>query len=186
MVLRDKDNADEKVYTFILKDNVGDGTADLYPDTNHSGGEREPGTGNEETPESDGNRQREPATLSWEYDFRVPRSDFNRSNKGDADTAVDARAECAGQETQEMKMQLKKQEKEDHEEEDEIEIFIPWRSFKPTYRGKEKRDAEPIDLKAIWRMSLMMRRYVPHSKRSENPRQMVSVPFLSFSCHPPW
>lgn len=39
-------------------------------------------------------------------------------------------------------------------------IFIPWSSLNPTYRGKLKKDAEPIDLKKIKRFSIMMRRWV--------------------------
>lgn len=38
-------------------------------------------------------------------------------------------------------------------------IFIPWSSLNPTYRGKLKKDAEPIDLMKIKRFSIMMRRW---------------------------
>ncbi len=38
-------------------------------------------------------------------------------------------------------------------------VYIPWKEFKATYRGKEKRDAPPLKLKMIKRISLMMRRY---------------------------
>ena len=38
-------------------------------------------------------------------------------------------------------------------------VFIPWVSLNPTYRGKLKKDAEPLDLKKIKRFSIMMRRY---------------------------
>lgn len=38
-------------------------------------------------------------------------------------------------------------------------IFIPWSSLKPTYRGKERKDAKPLDLTSIKRVSIMMRRY---------------------------
>jgi hypothetical protein len=37
-------------------------------------------------------------------------------------------------------------------------VFIPWESLNPTYRGKLKKDAEPLDLKKIKRFSIMMRR----------------------------
>ena len=37
-------------------------------------------------------------------------------------------------------------------------VFIPWNSLNPTYRGKLKKDAEPLDLKKIKRFSIMMRR----------------------------
>ncbi len=39
-------------------------------------------------------------------------------------------------------------------------VFVHWNEFKPTYRGREKEDAKPLDLKHIKRISLMMRRYV--------------------------
>ena len=39
-------------------------------------------------------------------------------------------------------------------------IFIPWSALTPTYRGKPKKDAEPLDLKKIKRFSIMMRRCV--------------------------
>jgi len=42
-------------------------------------------------------------------------------------------------------------------------VFIPWSALNPTYRGKLKKDAEPIDLKKIKRFSIMMRRCVPSS-----------------------
>ena len=37
-------------------------------------------------------------------------------------------------------------------------VFIPWKSFTATYRGKPKKDANPIDLKNVKRLSIMMRR----------------------------
>jgi hypothetical protein len=37
-------------------------------------------------------------------------------------------------------------------------VFILWDSLNPTYRGKLKKDAEPLDLKKIKRFSIMMRR----------------------------
>lgn len=39
-------------------------------------------------------------------------------------------------------------------------VFIKWDDLKPTYRGREKKDARPLDLKDIKSFSLMMRRYV--------------------------
>jgi len=38
-------------------------------------------------------------------------------------------------------------------------IFIPWQSFNPTYRGRVKKDAKPLDTKKIKRMSIMIRSY---------------------------
>lgn len=37
-------------------------------------------------------------------------------------------------------------------------VVIPFEEFKPTYRGKPKPDAEPLDLKNVKRISFMMRR----------------------------
>lgn len=37
-------------------------------------------------------------------------------------------------------------------------VWVPWSALKPTYRGKEKEHADPINLKTIKRMSIMMRR----------------------------
>lgn len=37
-------------------------------------------------------------------------------------------------------------------------IYVAWNDLKPTYRGKEKKDAPPLNLGSIKRLSLMMRR----------------------------
>ncbi|KZF26423.1 CIA30-domain-containing protein [Xylona heveae TC161] len=94
-VLLEIDQADEKSYTFILKDN-------LLPQNPSNG--------------------REQATISYEYDF-VPSQ--NQSHQTGSPTT----------------------------------IYIPWNKLKPTYRGKEKKDAEPINLKNIKRFSIMMRSF---------------------------
>jgi hypothetical protein len=39
-------------------------------------------------------------------------------------------------------------------------VFVPWSALNPTYRGKLKKDAKPIDLKKVKRFSIMMRRWV--------------------------
>jgi hypothetical protein len=39
-------------------------------------------------------------------------------------------------------------------------VFVHWSDLKPTYRGREKKDVKPLDLKHVRRISLMMRRYV--------------------------
>lgn len=39
-------------------------------------------------------------------------------------------------------------------------VVIPLADFEPTYRGRPKPDAEPLDLKNVRRVSFMMRRYV--------------------------
>lgn len=38
-------------------------------------------------------------------------------------------------------------------------VFVHWNEFKPTYRGREKEDAKPLDLKHVKRLSLMMRSF---------------------------
>lgn len=38
------------------------------------------------------------------------------------------------------------------------EVFLPWKAFKATYRGRPKDDAKPLNLKSIKRVSFMMRR----------------------------
>jgi len=52
-------------------------------------------------------------------------------------------------------------------------IVMPLEAFAPTYRGKPKQDADPLDLTRIKRMSFMMRRLVPclramHTSRGQN------------------
>ncbi|KAF2791618.1 CIA30-domain-containing protein [Melanomma pulvis-pyrius CBS 109.77] len=38
-------------------------------------------------------------------------------------------------------------------------IFVPWKEFKPTYRGKEKKDASKLNKKNVKRLSIMMRSF---------------------------
>lgn len=38
------------------------------------------------------------------------------------------------------------------------ELVIPWEKLQPTYRGRKKEDAPPLDLKRVKRISIMMRR----------------------------
>lgn len=38
-------------------------------------------------------------------------------------------------------------------------VFIPWSELKPTYRGKEKDDAPPLNTKSVKRWSFMMRSF---------------------------
>lgn len=42
----------------------------------------------------------------------------------------------------------------------ESETLIPWHELKPTYRGKPKPDAEPLNLSNVKRISIMCRRSV--------------------------
>lgn len=37
-------------------------------------------------------------------------------------------------------------------------VFLPWTAFEPTYRGRPKPDAKPLDLSNVKRVGLMMRR----------------------------
>lgn len=37
-------------------------------------------------------------------------------------------------------------------------LFVPWHALKPTYRGKEKSDAKPLNTAVVKRWSIMMRR----------------------------
>ncbi|ETS78194.1 hypothetical protein PFICI_10256 [Pestalotiopsis fici W106-1] len=47
----------------------------------------------------------------------------------------------------------------DFTHEKDHKAFVPWSAFKPTYRGKPKSDAEPLDLKSVRRVSIMMRSF---------------------------
>ncbi|KAF2145441.1 uncharacterized protein K452DRAFT_315687 [Aplosporella prunicola CBS 121167] len=40
-----------------------------------------------------------------------------------------------------------------------VSVFIPWKDLKATYRGKEKKDAPPPNLKNVKRLSIMMRSF---------------------------
>ncbi len=43
-------------------------------------------------------------------------------------------------------------------EKDGEKVYVHWDDLKPTYRGREKKDVQPLDLKNVKRISLMMRR----------------------------
>ncbi|KAL1306941.1 hypothetical protein AAFC00_005581 [Neodothiora populina] len=38
-------------------------------------------------------------------------------------------------------------------------IFVPWHKLKPTYRGKVQKDAHPLNLSSVKRISIMMRSF---------------------------
>lgn len=38
------------------------------------------------------------------------------------------------------------------------DVFLPWKAFKATYRGRDKDDAKPLKVDSIKRVSFMMRR----------------------------
>lgn len=44
-------------------------------------------------------------------------------------------------------------------------VYCPWADFKPTYRGREKKDAGCLKTGEIRRVSFMMRRYVCEKRR---------------------
>ena len=47
-------------------------------------------------------------------------------------------------------------------------VFIAWKNLKATYRGKEMKDAPPLNYAKIKRMSLMMRRWAaPYRRKSD-------------------
>lgn len=54
-------------------------------------------------------------------------------------------------------------------------VIVLWDEFKPTYRGREKKDAKPLDLKHVKRFSLMMRRYTFHFCKS---KLLIWIAFL--------
>ena len=56
------------------------------------------------------------------------------------------------------------EEKEEKEGEGQV-VWFPWTDFKPTYRGREKKDAGELKTGEIRRVSIMMRRYVFMRKR---------------------
>ncbi|KAL7924199.1 complex I intermediate-associated protein 30 domain-containing protein [Trichoderma austrokoningii] len=39
------------------------------------------------------------------------------------------------------------------------DVYLPWSAFKPTYRGRPKPDAKPLDLAHVRRVGLMMRSF---------------------------
>lgn len=76
---------------------------------------------------------RERASVNWEVDFRVA-------------------GRKAGEEEEEVVV-------EDGKGGRSGAVYMPWKDFKPTYRGREVKDVErPIDLEKIRRVSLMTRR----------------------------
>lgn len=86
---------------------------------------------------------RDQSTVSWEYDFVV--------GAGEDAAAASAAGSTTGS----------------------TRVVIPFGDFQPTYRGKSKPDAAPLDLKNVKRISFMMRRSVPSARvpiRLQHPR----------------
>lgn len=86
----------------------------------------------------DPNTGREQSTVSWEYDFRAQDPDIVQN------------------------LNLASEQNLRSEEHDLKLLFIPWNEFKPTYRGREVADPEPLKTNQVRRISIMMRRYVQH------------------------
>jgi hypothetical protein len=55
------------------------------------------------------------------------------------------------------------------------QLRIAFGDLKPTYRGKSKPDATPLDLKNVKRISVMMRRSVSPNGASHSPRACVGI-----------
>ena len=89
-------------------------------------------------PPSEGGREQ--AGISWEYEFRV-----GGKGVGQGDGAGRGEGGC--------------EEKGKREGTGVTKVWIPWTGLKATYRGREKKDSPPLDLKNLRRFSLMMRRY---------------------------
>lgn len=77
---------------------------------------------------------REQSTVSWEYDFRAQDPEATQYEQQRQDLSSGER---------DLKL-----------------ISIPWNKFKPTYRGREVADPEPLKTNHVRRVSIMMRRYV--------------------------
>lgn len=60
------------------------------------------------------------------------------------------------------------------------EIVIPWHEFQPTYRGKPKPDAEPLDTGSVKRIGIMCRRSVAtvHSIITASPVYLYQLASL--------
>ncbi|KAK4694569.1 hypothetical protein P7C71_g3037, partial [Lecanoromycetidae sp. Uapishka_2] len=73
---------------------------------------------------------REKAAVNWEIEFRASndKDDEEAENKGSSNNSSDTT------------------------------IWVPWDEFKPTFRGREKRDAGQLKTNRIKRVGLMMRR----------------------------
>ena len=79
---------------------------------------------------------REKAGISWEVEFRS-------GQKKEAE-----KEGAAGNETSKKEKTVPTM------------IWVPWEDFKPTYRGKEKKDAGKLKTGEVRRVGIMMRRYV--------------------------
>ena len=79
---------------------------------------------------------REKAGISWEVEFRAGQREEGEKEDGD------------GSET------IKK------EKSALTRVWVPWKDFKATYRGKEQKDAGELKTGEVKRVGIMMRRYV--------------------------
>ncbi|KAI9839868.1 MAG: hypothetical protein M1819_000060 [Sarea resinae] len=100
----DEEDKSDKRYTLILKDTL------LPPNLSNG---------------------REQATISYEYDFRVPQSSSSSPSQPTLNPATTTTTS----------------------------IFIPFASLTPTYRGREQKDAPALNLAGVKRVSIMMRSF---------------------------
>lgn len=55
-------------------------------------------------------------------------------------------------------------------ERDGGKVWVPWSELRPTYRGREKKDAEPLKKDKVMRFSLMMRSFFGEQQGNFNLR----------------
>ncbi|GAM86441.1 hypothetical protein ANO11243_044550 [Dothideomycetidae sp. 11243] len=59
-------------------------------------------------------------------------------------------------------------------------IRIPWSSFNPTYRGREQKDANPLDTTRVRRISIMMRRSFTWQLLRHAKRLLLAIAEVNF------
>lgn len=92
--------------------------------------------GQEEELREDG---RAKAGVNWEFDFR--------DGEGEKAIGVAEEEERRGEDSGGGNQSKK--------------IWIPWQAFRATFRGKDVDDAGEFRKDAVWRVGIMMRRYLP-------------------------
>lgn len=102
------------------------------------------------TPRSDGTATpgkreagRIPASINWEVDFRVPGCDHSPTQNEAEDTVPNENI---------LVLQP--------EEAGSGKVWIPWSAFRATYRGRVRRDVEPLDRAGVRGFGIMCRRLV--------------------------
>lgn len=95
----------------------------------------------DEIPKEKRNDGRMQAGISWEYDFRVGEKEVEgASGEEQGNSGENGVKRASSDATHGTK------------------IRVSWKDFRPTYRGREKKDAEPLKTGEIKRFSIMMRR----------------------------